>query len=127
MGRIVKEAFGPTNVFGEPRTPSPGWSQEIPGGSLMGTIRTEAQLCEEAIQVQDASNASGVLGSWKRVADALWAIASERKLGTDFVNQHPAMALFADKLAQLTGIQNDHTRLLHAYDECYRLAGREKS
>jgi len=63
-------------------------------------MRTMAQLAEEAMQVQDACNLSGVVKGMDR------AIASLRELGvtgTDQIREHFVTRLWAAKVADLCG------------------------
>ncbi len=81
---------------------------------------TEAQICRDALAVQDACNLSGVLRSFHEAA--LWLLSNTKC--TDSVNTHPAMKLFADKVASMTGMQgNSMTAFSRAYDRCKELAG----
>jgi len=75
-----------------------------------------ADLAEEAIVVQDACNASGVIHAMSRAVTKIWEQAREKGQGTDWVNRHPVMVLFASKLADLT--QAD-LRFSKSYDLCY--------
>lgn len=65
--------------------------------------RSEAQLIQEAIDVQDACNLSGVVHSFSRAMSRLWDIAHEQGKGTDWVNTHRVARLYADKIKSLTG------------------------
>jgi hypothetical protein len=64
---------------------------------------TDKQIAQEALDVQDACNLSGVVHSFARVMSAL----SERGLDTRAKNRHPAAVLFANKIADLTGSEHD--------------------
>lgn len=64
--------------------------------------RTEKELAQLALDVQDACNLSGVVGSFARVTQDLWEIARANNKGTEWVNQHYVSVLFADKIADLT-------------------------
>jgi hypothetical protein len=79
---------------------------------------------EEALNVQDACNLSGIVHSWSRrlarlnEKSEIWA-----KLGTDGRNSHPINILWADKVAHLTGTQSlGLSKVMDAYSECKRLA-----
>ena len=76
--------------------------------------RTEQQLLEEARQVQDACNLSGVVHSFSRAMTDLWDIAHERGEGTDWVNKHPVSVLYTDKCRHLSEATTD--RVFEAYD-----------
>ena len=86
-------------------------------------VRTWKELAVLALQVQDASNLSGVVGSFSQIiSEVRVRLESEGKGGTDNVNMHPVCRLFADKVAHLTGTQsigNDEVSL--AYRWAYTL------
>jgi hypothetical protein len=62
----------------------------------------EKKLAEDARAVQSACNLAAVLGA---AHDG--ALFLSQHLGTDAVRAHPAMRLFASKVAHLTGMQAD--------------------
>ncbi len=63
---------------------------------------TYQQAAQMALDCQDASNLSGVAKSFAGpVMDALWDEARRTGHGTDWINQHPIVTLFLDKLASL--------------------------
>lgn len=78
------------------------------------THRTERELIEEALQVQDACNLSGVVHSFSRAMTDLWEIAREKGEGTHFVNTHRVSVLYADKCRHLSEATPD--RVSDAYD-----------
>lgn len=83
------------------------------------TIPQAAQL---ALDVQDASNLSGVLASFKEVVHVvIWPEARRLGKGNDWVNAHPIVTLFLSKLGSLNKgyYQCDY---LHASDACESLA-----
>jgi len=63
------------------------------------TYREAAQL---ALQVQDASNLSGVVHDLPEVMDAIWIEGYGK--GTDWVNQNPIVRLILYKLCSLNGL-----------------------
>lgn len=65
-------------------------------------MMTDKEIAQEALDVQDACNLSGVVHSFSRIMSAL----SEKGLGTDAKNTHPAAILFASKIASLTGSEH---------------------
>jgi hypothetical protein len=85
---------------------------------------------QQALDVQNACNLSGVLHSFNAVIDDVWAEAHEVGKGTDYVNTHPLVRLWVDKLAHLSGIQGMQgyspageaaSQAMHAaYQEAYR-------
>jgi hypothetical protein len=81
----------------------------------MTTIREAAK---EALLVQDACNLSGVVHSFSRLlTDVIWPEAHAQGKGTDYVNNHPVVALFIDKLRSLCS-----TDVMDAWKECERLS-----
>lgn len=79
-------------------------------------------LAQEALDVQDACNLSGVVHAWSRSITELRKLCP--KLGTDGINKHPINVLFADKVASLTG-SDDTGTITDAYAECTRLASED--
>ena len=64
--------------------------------------RDMKQAAQEALDVQDACNLSGVVGAFHRcVMNTLWPEARRIGQGTDWVNTHPIVTLYLDKLADL--------------------------
>jgi hypothetical protein len=92
-------------------------SMAVYTGDEVTTMKDAAQL---AIDIQGASNLSGVVHSFSRVMTVLWAEANRQGKGTDWVNRHPIAVLLADKVRSLTGDD-----FASAWDECERLAGVE--
>jgi len=68
---------------------------------------------EDAIAVQNACNLSGVLHSFDKVIDRVWEDARANGQGTDWVNTHPLVRLFCDKLYDLSRTQGN---VFEAYD-----------
>jgi hypothetical protein len=56
---------------------------------------------QDAINVQDACNLSGVVKSLARVMDKIWDEAREGNRGTDWVNRHPIVRLYIEQLVYL--------------------------
>lgn len=90
----------------------------------MKDTRTLAQLAQEALDVQDASNLSGVVHGWSRSISRLRELLPD--VGTEKINTHPINVLWADKVAHLTLTQdfmgNIWKRVEVAWDECKQLA-----
>ena len=64
------------------------------------------RAAELAQEVQDACNLSGVANSFAKVVlPAIWKEADRLHKGTDWVNQHPIVTLFLDKMAPLNKSQ----------------------
>jgi len=81
--------------------------------------RTIEQLAQEVLDVQDACNLSGVLGSAYRAACDLRRVLDA---GTDTINRHPIMVLWADKIAHLTDTQTiGNDRVSAAYRAVYAI------
>jgi len=90
--------------------------------------RTIAQHALDALKVQDACNLSGVVHSLDTVVTDLWEEANRIGQGTDWVNTHPIVKAYVDKLASLAGVQvavNHYETVLEAFDECEKLARME--
>jgi hypothetical protein len=64
---------------------------------------TEQQLINEAIQVQNACNLSGVVRSFALITERLWTLSRENNVGTEWVNTHRVSRLFASKIQSLAG------------------------
>lgn len=80
---------------------------------------TIQQAAQEAIDVQDACNLSGVVHSFSRIIkEALWEEARKQGKGTEWVNQHPIAKMFAEKIAQLSRMDE----FGDAYDDCKKLS-----
>jgi hypothetical protein len=65
--------------------------------------RPLAQLAQEALDVQDASNLSGVVQTFVKALEDLWQHAQAEGRGTDWVNQHPITKAYVSKLTSLSG------------------------
>jgi hypothetical protein len=63
--------------------------------------RTLRQLAQESLDIQNASNLSGIVHSFSRAIMELRELA-----GTDYSNQHPINTLWADKISGLTHVQD---------------------
>lgn len=83
---------------------------------------TEAELCQQALDVQDACNLSGVVHAYSNAMSALWVLADEKKWGTSDINTHPVAILYADKCAHLTRTQSlGHSKVLDAYSAAHKI------
>ncbi len=80
---------------------------------------------KDAILLQDACNLSGIVHTWHKHMEALWAEARDNGHGTEWVNTHPICQLFSDKVAQLT--QGTSSGYSQAYEVCERLSRGESS
>lgn len=84
-------------------------------------------LAQEAIDVQDACNLSGVVGSWFRACSELWDNGRAGNIpnftGTDTINRHPIQFLYVSKVMSLTGTGINQDEFSRAYTECRQIAG----
>lgn len=63
-------------------------------------------MAQEALDVQDACNLSGVVHSFSRIiTEVRNRLELDGTIGTEAVNRHPVCILFSDKIAHLTGTQ----------------------
>jgi len=76
---------------------------------------------QQALDVQDACNLSGVVFAMARMMEDLCAIGREINQGTSWRNSHPITRLFVDKLNSLA-CTNVNTVCVQAYDNCEKLA-----
>lgn len=71
-------------------------------------MKSMKELCQEALDVQDASNLSGVVHSFSRAISDLRAhLEKESNFSTSRLNQHPVCVLYSSKIASLTGSENN--------------------
>jgi hypothetical protein len=70
---------------------------------------------KDAIAVQDACNLSGVAHNLSRIMTRLWDEARATGKGTDWVNKHPIVVLYAAKLYDLAGAERNYSA---AYNIC---------
>lgn len=59
------------------------------------------ELAKEVYQMMDACNASGIIKSFGEVMTKLWDHAHKNMKGTEWVNSHPLVTIFIDKLVEL--------------------------
>lgn len=82
---------------------------------------TLKKAAQEALDVQNACNLSGVVHSLARVVTMLRALPE--CTGTEWCNTHPIVYLFVDKLADLSGVPHlDSGRFMQNYEACIKLA-----
>jgi hypothetical protein len=85
-------------------------------------MKTLKELAQEAIDVQDACNLSGVVHGWHRAMEDLCDIL--RDSGTDGRNTHPINQMWASKCHDLARMgTSDWEQYSKAYDACKKLAG----
>jgi hypothetical protein len=75
-------------------------------------------IYREALQVQDASNLSGVVKSLATAMDCIWAEARDVGEGTEYVNTHPVVRLFVSKLMSLAHYTDDQDEYSLAAATC---------
>lgn len=75
-------------------------------------------MYRDALEVQSASNLSGVVKAWGRAMDQLWVEARAQNQGTDYVNKHPVNVLFATQAAHLSGTTGDSLVYRKAMEAC---------
>lgn len=87
-------------------------------------VRSWKSMAQEAINVQDACNLSGVVHSFSRIIkDVRERLRLEGKESTENVNTHPVCILYADKINSLSiGAKSGANPFGGAYGECKDLA-----
>jgi hypothetical protein len=81
-------------------------------------VGTIAEHAYEALAVQNACNLSGVVKSLDHIMSDLWKEAQRGDHGTDWVNTHPIVVAFVDKLASLARCQGAIDPVMKAYEWC---------
>jgi len=82
---------------------------------------TLQEIAQMAIGCQNACNASGLVHSMsEKIMPSLWAEARDGTgRGTDWVNCHPVMILFLNKLSDLAGVFPDASdKFRWAWERC---------
>jgi hypothetical protein len=88
-------------------------------------MKTLKELAQEALNVQDACNLSGVVKGFDRAIQELRG--HYPNLSTNDFNALPINAMWADKIAALTGVQNmKMVEYSGVYDAVNKLAGIDK-
>src|SRR5258708_33039861 len=70
---------------------------------------------QDALDVQDACNLSGVVFAFARVMQKICNESNAPNRGRDWKNTHPIAVLYASKIASLTGCEMD-MRYSNAYN-----------
>jgi hypothetical protein len=83
---------------------------------------TYEEAARTAIGVQDAVNLSGVAHSLAEAVSAIWDEAHRQGQSTEWVNAHPVVTLFLDKLADLNNVGLQCPQIGQAYDEVRKIA-----
>lgn len=84
----------------------------------MKTMKTLKELAQEALDVQNACNLTGVVHGYSRAMTRLRELYPDES--THFFNLHPISILWADKIAHLTETQGFDERVQQAYTEVYK-------
>jgi len=76
----------------------------------------DKKLYQKWWNAMDACNSSGLIKDFAVDIDEIWKEAWELGKGTDYVNSHPLIIIFADKLLQLAGVPTylDEVQLAYA-------------
>lgn len=102
-----------------------GYSQAVAACEVM-KVRTWKELAQEALQVQNASNLSGVSRTFAQVvAEVRYRLDSEGKGGNPNLHSHPIIQVWVDKLASLTGTQGSWNAV-PTYNVVHDLAEKEE-
>ena len=65
-------------------------------------MKTLQELANDALQIQDACNLSGVVHAFHRAISDVWENARAQGKGTDWVNRHPIVRAYVSKLVMLS-------------------------
>jgi len=88
------------------------------------------QWSATAAEVQSASNLTGVVRSLITMLDQLWVFAHAPGRGTQWVNNHPLVIVFVDKLRDMSTNHNENegARVDSAFDWVFdmRKKGKEE-
>lgn len=88
-------------------------------------MKTIQQLAQEALDVQNASNLSGVVKGWARsIQDLIDRLRESGQYeGTDQINRHPINRMWASKVHDLTGMSFcDTMEYVRTMEACEQLA-----
>jgi hypothetical protein len=77
-----------------------------------------------ALEVQDASNLSGIVYQFARDMQIICEEIRRNGGGTNAINRHPVCRMYAEQIAWLAGAGScaNHRSYLRAHDACERLA-----
>jgi len=74
---------------------------------------------QNALEVENACNLSGVVKSYSQVMERIWQEARAKGEGTDWVNTHPIAVLYSHACLYLaTGNWGDTLKYIKAVDAC---------
>ena len=80
---------------------------------------TYQEAAKAAIDIQNACNMGGVARTFHEAVQAVWDEAHRRQEGTDWVNQHPLIRMFIDKMNDLSGrIDHDTSQYRNDWHIC---------
>jgi hypothetical protein len=82
-------------------------------------MKSLRDLAQEALDVQDACNLSGVVHGFSRAITRLRELLPQA--GTKEINRHPICVLWSGKIASLTN-SDDFSNFNSAYDKVVELA-----
>ena len=85
-------------------------------------------IYRNALDVQTASNLSGVILQFARDMERINAEVRANGGGTEHVNRHPVCRLYAEQIAWLsgTGRCDSHATYVRAHDACQRKVEKEQ-
>lgn len=86
--------------------------------------RTLRELAQQALDVQNASNLTGVLNAWFRAACRLRVLLGD---STTHLHHHPITRVWSDKVASLCGTQALDVSLMQEFNAVERMAKGEES
>lgn len=76
----------------------------------MGTTNKDYK---DAMNSQGASNLGALLYALPKIVDRIWEDAKANGKGTDYVNQHPILVMFAAQIDHLTGYRQNYSDAYH--------------
>ena len=81
-------------------------------------------IYRSALEVQDASNLSGVVYQFARAMTVICEEVRKNGGGTDAINRHPVCRMFGEQILWLSGGGSpaNHRSYLRAHDECEKRA-----
>ena len=88
-----------------------------------------SSIYRNALDVQSASNLSGVVFQFARDMERINEEVRASGGGTEQVNRHPVCRLYAEQIAWLTGAGScpNHATYIRAHDACQRKVEEEPS
>jgi hypothetical protein len=88
---------------------------------------TLQKLAQDAINVQDTCNMSGVVRGFNEALTQLREILqNDKQFGSDVIAKHPITRMWASKIHDLAGMGlSDMDRYSEAYAACRKIAGIE--